>query len=59
MQWWEQPAFYIAVVSLMANIGNYLKSKTTTNTGKAVIAEWHKAKQHLIRTGTVPPEVMK
>lgn len=54
--WWESPAFYIAVISLMANAGNYLKSKTIHTTANKALTEVGKVKSHLIRQGKGLPE---
>lgn len=35
---WTSPAFYIAVVSLMANVGNYLHTLTVRSTARKVQA---------------------
>lgn len=58
MPFWDQPAFYLAVVSLMANIGVYLKSKSAHTVAIKAVNEIGKVKSHLIRNGT-PPEVLK
>jgi hypothetical protein len=51
MPFWDQPAFYIAVVSLMANIGVYLKSKSAHTVAVKAVTELAKVKSHLIRNG--------
>ena len=35
---WTSPAFYVAVVSLMANVGNYLHTLSVKSTAKKVQA---------------------
>jgi hypothetical protein len=53
MQWWQQPAFYIALVSLMAAAGNYLKSKTAHTIALKATAELARFKSRLIKVETV------
>lgn len=59
MQWWEQPAFYLALISLMGVAGNYLKSKTIHTVAAKAMTEVTKVRSHLVRTGQVPPEGLK